>query len=149
MKAITSSSKVRSKKTPALILFTEMAVQLSLKTQELPRCAKPWKRRELISNFWRRPKSFPSAIGLTIARSTSVWRGVICRAPILRRATSLRYRPKPSALKQTQDLSRVFLKAGDDAEGVHVARISSLTANQFGIADHLPMILATKALSPK
>jgi 8-oxo-dGTP pyrophosphatase MutT (NUDIX family) len=52
-------------------------------------------------------------------------------------------------VKTTQDLSRVFLKAGDDAKGVHVARISSLTSDQFGIADHLPMILAAQALSPE
>jgi hypothetical protein len=34
----------------------------------------------------------------------------------------------------------VFLKAGDDAKEVLVAMISSLTPNEFGVADHLPMI---------
>lgn len=51
-------------------------------------------------------------------------------------------------VKTTQDLSQVSLKAGDDAEEVHVARISSLTPGQFGVADHLPMILAAQAASP-
>ncbi len=50
-------------------------------------------------------------------------------------------------VKTTQDLSQVSLKAGDDAKGVHVAKISSLIPNQFGIADHLPMILTAQALS--
>jgi 8-oxo-dGTP pyrophosphatase MutT (NUDIX family) len=49
-------------------------------------------------------------------------------------------------VKTTQDLSRVPLKAGDDGKGVLVARISSLNPDQFGIADHLPMILAAQAL---
>jgi len=44
-------------------------------------------------------------------------------------------------VKTTQDLSKVFLlKAGDDAKEVLVAMISSLTPNEFGVADHLPMI---------
>jgi ADP-ribose pyrophosphatase YjhB (NUDIX family) len=51
------------------------------------------------------------------------------------------------SVKTTQDLSQVFLKAGDDAKGVHVAKISSLTPDQFGIADHLPMIRAAQAAS--
>jgi len=50
-------------------------------------------------------------------------------------------------VKTTRDLSQVSLKAGDDAKGVHVAKISSLIPNQFGIADHLPMILTAQALS--
>jgi len=50
-------------------------------------------------------------------------------------------------VKTTQDLSQVSLKAGDDAKGVHVAKISSLIPNQFGVADHLPMILTAQALS--
>ena len=50
-------------------------------------------------------------------------------------------------VKTTQDLSQVSLKAGDDAKGVHVAKISSLTPDQFGIADHLPMILAAQVAS--
>jgi ADP-ribose pyrophosphatase YjhB (NUDIX family) len=52
------------------------------------------------------------------------------------------------SVKTTQDLSQVTLEAGDDAKGVHVARISSLTPGQFGVADHLPMILAAQAASP-
>jgi 8-oxo-dGTP pyrophosphatase MutT (NUDIX family) len=52
-------------------------------------------------------------------------------------------------VKTTQDLSQISLKAGDDAKGVHVARISGLTTDQFGIADHLPMILAAQAASPE
>jgi ADP-ribose pyrophosphatase YjhB (NUDIX family) len=53
-------------------------------------------------------------------------------------------------VKTTQDLSQVSLKAGDDATGVHVAKISSLTSEQFGIADHLAMILAARGkLEPK
>jgi ADP-ribose pyrophosphatase YjhB (NUDIX family) len=50
-------------------------------------------------------------------------------------------------VKTTQDLSQVSLKAGDDAKAVHVAKISSLTPDQFGVADHLPMILAARAAS--
>jgi ADP-ribose pyrophosphatase YjhB (NUDIX family) len=50
-------------------------------------------------------------------------------------------------VKTTRDLSQVSLKAGDDAKGVQVAKISSLTPNQFGIADHLPMILAAQVAS--
>jgi ADP-ribose pyrophosphatase YjhB (NUDIX family) len=45
-------------------------------------------------------------------------------------------------VKTTQDLSHVFLKAGDDARAVFVARIASLTPDEFGVADHLPMIQA-------
>jgi 8-oxo-dGTP pyrophosphatase MutT (NUDIX family) len=45
-------------------------------------------------------------------------------------------------VKTTQDLSRVFLKAGDDAKAVLVARIFSLTPDEFGVADHLAMIQA-------
>jgi ADP-ribose pyrophosphatase YjhB (NUDIX family) len=45
-------------------------------------------------------------------------------------------------VKTTQDLSRVSLRAGDDAKGVLVAAISSLTPDQFGVVDHLPMIQA-------
>jgi len=44
--------------------------------------------------------------------------------------------------KTTQDLSHVSLKAGDDAKGVYVAKVSSLTPDEFGIADHLAMIQA-------
>jgi hypothetical protein len=43
-----------------------------------------------------------------------------------------------------QDLSRVSLKAGDDAKAVLVARISSLTPEEFGVADHLAMIQAAQ-----
>lgn len=49
------------------------------------------------------------------------------------------------SVKTTEDLSQVCLKAGDDAKRVQVARISSLTPDQFGIADHLPMIRAAQA----
>ena len=52
------------------------------------------------------------------------------------------------SVKTTQDLAQVTLEAGDDAKGVHVAKISSLTPGQFGIADHLPMILAAQSVSP-
>jgi 8-oxo-dGTP pyrophosphatase MutT (NUDIX family) len=45
-------------------------------------------------------------------------------------------------VKTTQDLSHVFLKAGDDAKGVLVARILDLTSEDFGVADHLAMIQA-------
>jgi 8-oxo-dGTP pyrophosphatase MutT (NUDIX family) len=45
-------------------------------------------------------------------------------------------------VKTTQDLSHVSLKAGDDAKSVLVARISSLTPGEFGVADHLAMIRA-------
>jgi hypothetical protein len=51
------------------------------------------------------------------------------------------------SVKTTEDLSQVCLKAGDDAKRVQVARISSLTPDQFGIADHLPMIRAAQARS--
>jgi len=51
--------------------------------------------------------------------------------------------------KTKQHLSQVSLKAGDDAEGVHVAKVSSLTPDQFGIADHLPMILAAQSAPDK
>lgn len=49
------------------------------------------------------------------------------------------------SVKTTEDLSQVCLKAGDDAKRVQVARLSSLTPDQFGIADHLPMIRAAQA----
>ena len=49
------------------------------------------------------------------------------------------------SVKTTRDLSQVSLKAGDDAKEVLVAKVSSLTPDQFGIADHLPMILDAKA----
>jgi ADP-ribose pyrophosphatase YjhB (NUDIX family) len=45
---------------------------------------------------------------------------------------------------KTQDLSRVSLKAGDDAKAVLVATISSLTPEEFGVADHLAMIRAAQ-----
>ena len=44
--------------------------------------------------------------------------------------------------KTTLDLLRISLKAGDDAKQVLVAKISSLTPGEFGVADHLPMIQA-------
>jgi ADP-ribose pyrophosphatase YjhB (NUDIX family) len=47
-------------------------------------------------------------------------------------------------VKTPQDLSQVSLKAGDDAKHVVVAKISSLTPDEFGIADHLAMIQAAK-----
>jgi len=49
------------------------------------------------------------------------------------------------SVKTKEDLSQVSLKSGDDVEHVQVARISSLTPDQFGIADHLPMIRAAQA----
>jgi ADP-ribose pyrophosphatase YjhB (NUDIX family) len=45
-------------------------------------------------------------------------------------------------VKIPQDLSRVSLKAGDDAKTVAVVKISSLTPDEFGVADHLAMIRA-------
>ena len=47
-------------------------------------------------------------------------------------------------VKITQDLLRVSLQAGDDAKGVLVATISSVTPDEFGVADHLAMILAAQ-----
>jgi ADP-ribose pyrophosphatase YjhB (NUDIX family) len=47
-------------------------------------------------------------------------------------------------VKTTQDLSKVSLKAGDDAKGVLVAIISNLIPHEFGVADHLSMILAAQ-----
>ncbi len=47
-------------------------------------------------------------------------------------------------VKTAQDLSHLYLKAGDDAEQVLVAKISSLTADEFGVADHLTMIRAAQ-----
>jgi len=47
-------------------------------------------------------------------------------------------------VRTTQDLSRVSLKAGDDAKGVLVATISALTPDEFGVADHLAMIRAAQ-----
>jgi ADP-ribose pyrophosphatase YjhB (NUDIX family) len=47
-------------------------------------------------------------------------------------------------LKITQDLSRVPLKASDDAKAVVVAKISSLTPDEFGVSDHLAMIRAAE-----
>jgi ADP-ribose pyrophosphatase YjhB (NUDIX family) len=47
-------------------------------------------------------------------------------------------------VKTTQDLSRVSLKAGDDANAVVVAKISSLTSEEFGVADHLAMVRAAQ-----
>jgi ADP-ribose pyrophosphatase YjhB (NUDIX family) len=43
-------------------------------------------------------------------------------------------------VKMPRDLSHVVLKAGDDAKAVLVATISSLTPDEFGVADHLTMI---------
>lgn len=45
-------------------------------------------------------------------------------------------------VKTQQDLSHVLLKAGDDARAVLVARVSTLTPEEFGIADHLALIRA-------
>jgi hypothetical protein len=39
-----------------------------------------------------------------------------------------------------EDLSRIPLKAGDDAKEVHVRKVAELMPSQFGIADHLSMI---------
>lgn len=50
-------------------------------------------------------------------------------------------------VKTTEDLSQAPLKAGDDAKHVLVAKISSLTSVEFGIADHLAMILAANAVT--
>jgi ADP-ribose pyrophosphatase YjhB (NUDIX family) len=47
-------------------------------------------------------------------------------------------------VKLLQNLSRVSLKAGDDAKRVLVATISSLTPDEFGIADHRAMIQAAQ-----
>jgi 8-oxo-dGTP pyrophosphatase MutT (NUDIX family) len=47
-------------------------------------------------------------------------------------------------VKLPQDLSHTPLKAGDDAEAVLVARISGLTPDEFGVADHLTMIRAAQ-----
>jgi hypothetical protein len=47
-------------------------------------------------------------------------------------------------VKTTEDLSEVVLKAGDDAKAVVVATISRLTPDEFGVADHLPMIQAAR-----
>jgi hypothetical protein len=47
-------------------------------------------------------------------------------------------------VKITQDLLRVSLEAGDDAKEVLVATISSVTADEFGVADHLAMIRAAQ-----
>jgi len=47
-------------------------------------------------------------------------------------------------VKTTQDLSRVSLQAGDDAKEVLVAKISSLTPEEFGVSDHLAMLQAAQ-----
>jgi ADP-ribose pyrophosphatase YjhB (NUDIX family) len=47
-------------------------------------------------------------------------------------------------VKTAQDLSRVILKAGDDAKAVLVAKIADLMPDEFGVADHLPMIRAAQ-----
>jgi ADP-ribose pyrophosphatase YjhB (NUDIX family) len=47
-------------------------------------------------------------------------------------------------VKTPQNLSHTSLKAGDDAKGVLVAKISNLTPDEFGVADHLAMIQAAK-----
>jgi ADP-ribose pyrophosphatase YjhB (NUDIX family) len=47
-------------------------------------------------------------------------------------------------VKTAQDLAHISLKAGDDAKAVLVAKISSLTQDEFGVADHLAMIRAAK-----
>jgi ADP-ribose pyrophosphatase YjhB (NUDIX family) len=47
-------------------------------------------------------------------------------------------------VKLPRALSHVLLKAGDDAKGVLVAKISSLTPDEFGVADHLTMIRAAQ-----
>jgi hypothetical protein len=50
-------------------------------------------------------------------------------------------------VKTTQDLSQESLKAGDDAKHVLVAAMSTLTPDEFGIADHLAMIQAAKVVA--
>jgi ADP-ribose pyrophosphatase YjhB (NUDIX family) len=47
-------------------------------------------------------------------------------------------------VKITPDLLRVSLQAGDDAKAVLVATITSLTPDEFGVADHLAMIQAAQ-----
>jgi len=48
------------------------------------------------------------------------------------------------SVKIPQDLSHTSLKAGDDAKAVLIARMSSLTPDEFGVADHLAMIQAAQ-----
>ena len=50
-------------------------------------------------------------------------------------------------VKTHENLSRIPLKAGDDAKGVHVSKVAELVPNQFGIADHLPMIRAGQEIA--
>jgi hypothetical protein len=50
-------------------------------------------------------------------------------------------------IKTTQDLPQAPLKAGDDAKHVLVAMMSSLTPDEFGIADHLAMVQAAKVVA--
>ena len=45
-------------------------------------------------------------------------------------------------VKTQENLSRIPLKAGDDAKGVDVSRVAELVPSQFGIADHLRMVRA-------
>jgi ADP-ribose pyrophosphatase YjhB (NUDIX family) len=52
-------------------------------------------------------------------------------------------------VKTTEDLSHAALKGGDDAKDALVARISSLTPEEFGVADHLMMIRAAIVAAPK
>ena len=47
-------------------------------------------------------------------------------------------------VKTPQDLSHISLKADDDAKEALVAKISNLTPDEFGVADHLAMIQAAK-----
>jgi ADP-ribose pyrophosphatase YjhB (NUDIX family) len=50
-------------------------------------------------------------------------------------------------VKTQENLSRIPLKAGDDAKGVHVSKVAELMPSQFGIADHLPMIRAGQEIA--
>jgi hypothetical protein len=50
-------------------------------------------------------------------------------------------------VKTQENLSRIPLKAGDDAKGVHVSKVAELVPSQFGIADDLPMIRAGQEIA--
>jgi ADP-ribose pyrophosphatase YjhB (NUDIX family) len=49
------------------------------------------------------------------------------------------------AIKLRDDLSKLTLRAGDDARDVHVADITALNPDQFGVPDHFTEVQAVRA----
>jgi hypothetical protein len=105
------------------------------------------KKRELVSDCWKAHKSSPSAIGL-YDRPFDIhvaWDDM--PGTDIKKGDLFAISTQGFCVKTTQDLSQASLKAGDVAKNVLVATISSLTPDEFGIADHLAMIQAAKVVA--